>query len=305
MSDCLARPIFVIGMPRSGTTLVFERLAGIPGLGWLSNYSEMAPGQPWLNILRPLLGSRLLRLEGRKRQYGRTLPGNRYLPQPVEAYAFWDRWAHPDFSTDFLVGQSADRARREATRDAVRRTLRWQRRERLITKITGPGRIAFLTSIFPDARFVHVIRDGRPVVDSLLRVGFWVAKGGLERPFWRGGLDPAVLDDWRLHGSRPAELAALQWLHVIRGTRAEAGALPAEQYVELRYEDFIDDQAGQLNRLAGLLDLPGAGLVDERSRAREDARARMNEKYRDHLDPETIQRITRIMGPLLSELHYV
>ena len=106
--SALARPIFFIGMPRSGTTVIFEAFARHEKLGWLSNYCEMFPCRPIINILCPLLDNRFIRARGRIRQYGSVPLGNRYLPQPVEAYAFWDYYTGVLFSGKYLENIEAE-----------------------------------------------------------------------------------------------------------------------------------------------------------------------------------------------------
>lgn len=88
----LDKPIIFIGMPRSGTTILFERFAQHPELGWLSNYCEKQPAWPVLNLLCPLLDNPVVGLRGEKKQYSRLRLGNRFYPRPNESYAFWDHY---------------------------------------------------------------------------------------------------------------------------------------------------------------------------------------------------------------------
>jgi hypothetical protein len=41
----------------------------------------------------------------------------------------------------------------------IQRILFWQGKERFAAKFTGPGRIAYLRSLFPDARYIHLTRE--------------------------------------------------------------------------------------------------------------------------------------------------
>lgn len=94
-----------------------------------------------------------------------------------------------------------------------------------------PGTMVRLPSVlgwFPDARIVHIVRDGRDACLSLLRQSF-------------GG------DDLM----RCAE----QWREQVWWVRQIGGILGEERYHELRYEDLVEDPEAVLRPLARFLDL--------------------------------------------------
>jgi len=303
MIDRLKDPVFFIGFPRSGTTIIFEAFVRNPEFGWLANYAEMWPRAIAANILCRLLDNRLIRLRGHKKQYGSVRLGNRYLPQPVEAYAFWDQYTGIDFSRDYLLGQTADDVSRLAVRKALQKTMVYQDKTHFVTKLTGPGRIQYLLSIFPDARIVHVVRDGRAAVESLLRMQFWRNKGGFDAPFWMNGLDSESIADWEMSGKDPVVLAAVQWRRIIETTLDDAQSMSRRQYIEVKYEDFVASAQMVLSRLlswAGLnvdesgvqVETLGVGLAD------------MNQKYLNMFSRDKIAAMDRIMGPILDRLGY-
>jgi hypothetical protein len=88
--------------------------------------------------------------------------------------------------------------------------------------------LPLLARLFPTARFVHLIRDGRDVALS-------------------------VLDLRHLH--RHAASVAFFWGRQIRAARAAAAALPG-RYLEVRYERLVADPEGELRALCAFLDLP-------------------------------------------------
>lgn len=295
-------PIFFIGFPRSGTTVTFEAFCRHPELGWPSGYTESFPGFQAADGLRRLLDNSLVRLSGQKGQYGKTRLGNRFLPQPNEAYGFWDRQTGIDFARDFLRGATAGAECADRVRTAVRRLLSWQGRRRFAAKLTGPPRITFLDSIFPDGRFVHVVRDGRAAVHSLLRVGFWREKGGLTAPFWRGGLSDEQVAGWRGNGADPGVLAALQWTAVLEASRSE-GERVGDRYRELRYEDFVADPHGMLRELYAFCGLDDAA-DGHRYLERNPPLAKMNDKYRQDFSSAYIDDLSRVMQPHLKDFGY-
>ena len=73
-----------------------------------------------------------------------------------------------------------------------------------------------LADWWPHAQFIHIIRDGRDVALSLAR----------EHDF----------------GVYNAYHAARLWEQYVETGRALGSSLPASQYMELRYEDMLQDQ---------------------------------------------------------------
>jgi hypothetical protein len=104
----------------------------------------------------------------------------------------------------------------------------------------------------PEARFIHVIRDGRDVALSR----------------WKrtlGGKDPA-----------PAGQVAETWQRRIR--RAQRHGRKVSHYLELRYEDLVTDTEPNLRRIADFLELPWDPVM---LRYHEHAAERMAEMARD------------------------
>ena len=295
----LKRPVFFVGMPRSGTTILFEIFSRHESLGWLSGYSCDYPNFPAMNFLRCLLDNNFISLVGEKKQHGKVRLGNRFYPRPDEAYPFWDKYAESRFSTSYLHQKKAPEEVRLRVRAAVDKVLMWQGKSRFATKLTGPTRIQYLQSIFSDAIFIHVVRDGRSSVNSLLNVGFWKQGGGLESPWWSGGLSDELIKIWRHSGNNAAVLAAIQWRQVLQGAREEAKALSAEQYREVNYEDFTASPHEVLKELFSYCELSDS----ERAHKYIDSIPpikNMNHQYKQKMSPGDIELMEKAMGPMLE-----
>lgn len=107
-------------------------------------------------------------------------------------------------------------------------------------------RMRFIKTIFPDAMFLHVIRDGRAVASSnyvrthkdRFRTGF---------PFGQFPKPP----NWRSLMSLPlADQFAHQWIESVRCIRNVSGKyLRPGQYMEVQYEEFCGDPIAVLARI--------------------------------------------------------
>ena len=169
----IEKPIFFIGMPRSGTTVTFEVFAAHRELGWLSNYSRRLPQFPYVTVVHRLFGDR----RGRKSQDQTISLVRRLLPEPMEDYAIWNSFFGESFSRSFLEGHTAQPDQIRACRAYMGKILLAECKSRLCVKFTGPPRKRFLEHVFPDAYFINVVRDPRAVVASLLTVYFWKQRG--------------------------------------------------------------------------------------------------------------------------------
>jgi hypothetical protein len=86
--------------------------------------------------------------------------------------------------------------------------------------------LPLLERLFPNAHYVHVVRDSRDVVASVLPLPFW---------------------------SKSAVVAASDWNDCIAGWWAAERRIPAERRCEVRYEDLVTDPVGTLQRLASFV----------------------------------------------------
>lgn len=290
-------PILFIGAPRSGTTVIFEQFALHPDLAWVSNYSKVFPRWKAVNLLRRVFDNKLINARGQKDQFNDVSFGNKWLPRPDESYPFWNAYACKDFDLRYLLGESASTAEREGLRSALASVRRYQGRQRVTAKLTGPGRIQYLSSIWPDLQVVHVIRDGLDVVRSLLNVPFWKNRGGYHTPWWQGGLDTDELARWESSGKDPGALAALQWRTIIDTTRQEAAEHLDDRYIELRYEDFLLDSVGKIHDIYDRFGLDTSRSTLQRLEPR-------NKKYSQNWDEEQLNALTAWMNPTHSELGY-
>jgi hypothetical protein len=136
-------------------------------------------------------------------------------------------------------------------------------------------------AVYPDARQIHIIRDGRDVARSLAA-----------RSWGPGGVADAARD-WREH---------------VEAARANAG----EQYLEVRYEELLADLEPGIRRLYAWLGLEAAdALVAE---AAAEARRPLNQdpkdpriatgKWRSHFGAAELAAFEAEAGGLLAELGY-
>lgn len=232
-------PLIVIGAGRSGSTLLHDVLAWHPRACWLSGLANRFPENPAVH--RALL--RALAVPGLDRLV------HRYL-RPSEAYDFWERhclgFRRP--VRDLVAADLTPRSARRIT-SALRR-LPTGGRDHLTVKITGWPRVGFLSALYPDARFVHIVRDGRAVVNSLIATDWWRGWQGPQQWRW-GELSPEHAAIWQRHDRSFVALAAIQYNIILNAIDAAAADLPAERYLELRYEDLCAEPAATLRKVCG------------------------------------------------------
>lgn len=108
------------------------------------------------------------------------------------------------------------------------------RRERLGVKRWGmklQRRIRYVDTyaeIWPNAKFLHIVRDGRDLAASHLH----------------------SVPEW---GFKTIHEAATQWLYIVSRPHT---VVPAGRYLEIRYEDLVTDPPGAITRMTEFLGVP-------------------------------------------------
>jgi omega-hydroxy-beta-dihydromenaquinone-9 sulfotransferase len=225
----IVKPIFIVGSGRCGSTVFHRLLATHPNTMWLSGFAYMYPSKPaWNRRAVTAMGNPLVR-----RLAGRWVRAN-------EQYRFWDYHTYGCFSEPCrdLVRTDVTARVKQRVRAAFAPMLT-ARRNRLLVKITGWPRIGFLNEIFDDAKFIHIIRDGRAVASSLLHIHFW--RGWYGPQGWRAGLlSPEDQAAWESYDRSFAALAGLEWRIQMRAMEAARRAVEPGRFLEVKYERFCE-----------------------------------------------------------------
>lgn len=260
----LDKPIIFIGPGRSGSTIISEFIMMHEQLAWPTNYLDVYPNADWSNNLRSLFDNRFWRLSGEKGQINQTRLFNDRMLRPAEAYAFWERLSRKqiNFSRGFLLGETATEDEKKHIRSVFANLVAAQGRQRLAIKTTGPGRIAYLQSIFPDAIFINVIRDPDATVRSLLNIPFWKDLG-MHQLWWTGAYSKAELKHYQnIH--HDAELStAFQLKKILQTTQQEARQCDAN-ITTIHYEDFVKKPAEVVQQILQITGLPASKWIDKK-----------------------------------------
>jgi hypothetical protein len=246
----ITKPIIIVGTGRCGSTIFHRLLAKHPETMWLSGFCDRYPARPDLNRRAvTAMGNPLLhRLFG-----GRIQPG--------ECYYFWDHYAY-GFAEPCrdLVRTDVTARVKQQVRTAMG-TMLTPARHRLLLKITGWPRLGYLNEIFEDARFIHLVRDGRAVAASLLHVDFW--RGWFGPQGWRAGLlSPEDQALWEAYDRSFVALAGLEWRIQLRAMEAARRAVDPSRLMEIRYEDFCERPKETFREVLEFTELRSSPVLD-------------------------------------------
>jgi hypothetical protein len=123
----------------------------------------------------------------------------------------------------------------------------------------GGGALEFLAdlvSLYPNAKFLHIHRDGHETALSLRAHPFFRMGIALILGLYRTNLDPETAATFAIDNPPPLWAAGRFWAdQVLHGFRA-LQQLDRDQYLEARFEDIINEPANALERIARFFELP-------------------------------------------------
>lgn len=216
----LVNPVFIVGAPRSGTTLLQYILRAHPGISIPTGESH---------FIIPLMRYAETFGDLRKRENVRKVLEAMY----AQSAEFLDTDLHGmKFDIDQLSMEFHSEKR--STMVSIIRGL-YEKNARGEGKMRWADKTPYyvlhmvrLKKWFPDAKFIHVIRDGRDVALSMF----------------------VRRHDFRIYN---CYLAAKYWQQCVDAGRAQGAILGAENYAEIRYEELVVDARSTIRSLCDFL----------------------------------------------------
>ncbi len=238
-------PVFVVGAERSGSTLLRLMLAGHPDIAVAGQF-EYAVDLLGDDGTRPRLAD---------------LRDHLALDR---VFAMSGLRVDPDLDHDDLLDDLLRQCReRDGARVAVGVVHRHFDR---------------LLHVWPDARFVHLVRDGRDATRSAMAMGW-------------------ARDGW--HGSE-------RWRHAEAVWDRLADRVPPDRRLEIHYEDLVADATAVLGRVCGFLGVtPAPGMLDYAANTDYDLPdASLAGQWRTRLAPADVALAEARIGGLLERRGY-
>jgi len=295
MPSAERRFAWMLGTGRCGSTLVHEVVARHPDVGFVSNLEDNTAWLGWTGRFNRRLFDVV---PNRLTEKGRI----RYAPS--EAYHLLDREVSPLLSTPFrdLTAADATPWLADRFRGLFEEKAVAAGRPLFLHKFTGWPRSGFVGAAIPDSRYVHVVRDGRAVANSWLQMEWWLGHRGPWDWAW-GPLPPAYEAEWEASGRSFAVLAALAWKILLDAFDAARAKIPDDRWLEIRYEDVLDDPRARFSEILEFLGLPWNARF-ERGLGRYEFRREAAGAFRRHLDAETLARIEGCLAGHLARYGY-
>lgn len=268
----MTRPLIVLGVSRSGTTLLRVILDRSPGLAL-----------PDESFFVPLLARRHRRVEP-----------DRFLDDLARLATLREWGIRPaDVAPRLRAGMRTGDAIGAVFEAYAEREgkPRWGDKTPMYMRHLG-----LLDELFPEAQYVHLVRDGRDAALSFLEMP--------EGTFTRTWAHPAT----------PREFAC-EWLVEVEAARALGARVGAERYLEVRYEELVAGPESVVEAICGFAGIPfEAGMLEYVGRTGSAGKAHQTRlaqpptigvrDWRSDMSVEDVRGFEAIACGLLDELGY-
>lgn len=273
-------PVFIVGAPRSGTTLLQYMLRAHPALSLptgeshffiplyrtADQYGDLSQADNVRRVLRAM--------EAQSAEFLHTdLHGLKFDVETL-AQAFVDEGRHT--MRDIITGLFERNAAGEGKP-------RWGDKTPYYVL-----HIPKLLEWWPDAQIIHIVRDGRDVALSMF----------------------ARRHDFRAYNTYQL---ARQWEQYVEGGQEQGRQIPASQYLELRYEDMLVDQKAALQTICAflgeiysddLLEYKKAGIAGKTPLLQKPIQKDNQDKWKHDMTPWQIRVFESGAGETLKKFGY-
>jgi hypothetical protein len=258
-ADTNIKLVFIIGSGRCGSSLVHELISQHRDVGFVSNFDDNFPALNSKGFLNSLLF---------RSPIGRLTKKGRVRFAPSEAYRLISKKVSPIYANSCRNLRASDVTPelKQSFRTFFFDRYRAQGKQVFVHKYTGWSRVEFFKEIFPEAKFIHIVRDGRAVANSFLQMEWWTGYRGPEN-WYLGSLNETQQSHWESSDRSFLVLAGLAWEILVTSIEQDAQCIGQDSVCTVRYEDFLSDPVGQIRKLSDFSDLDFHKNFENRIRA--------------------------------------
>ncbi|GAB4230287.1 MAG: hypothetical protein Kow00121_59120 [Elainellaceae cyanobacterium] len=299
----IEKPIFIVGSHRSGTTVLYEALAKHPDLAYFSNSSAYLPKSP---MLAHMIGTALSQDQLTLERFLKDGIGFN-ATTPSEGTRIWE--LHAPNTDHYCLDETYNNPEMERyLQQTIRKHLKYLKGQRFINKNPDSSvRMRYLNKLFPDAYFIHIIRDGRAVCHSMMK------SQDLAIEFF--GADHRNVYGVKTRNSKKLlkllavdRLAAIgkSWCDVIETIDRDRQFIAPERYLEIRYEDFVQQPFDYLCKISKFCNLSLDHVTHHifQQEAQKLDLGTRNEAWKQKLSTEDLQRLLPIIEPIMKKHGY-
>ncbi|MDD4974737.1 MAG: sulfotransferase [Bacteriovorax sp.] len=305
----ITKPIFIVGLPRSGTSMLYNLLCAHEKAAYITNSINACPES-------------ICTIEWLRKKFNFNASGERFLADsintdfgsPSEPALLWGKWMGRDVDSLYweekrLACFSSEKIQEIYT--DVRRILFTfgglkNNDKRFICKYpVMQTELRMVQDLFPDAHFIHIVRDSRPAANSLLKL-YHLTNNQIKKikhpwvtyivPYPRVKTLQGYIDQF---GADDIRTTANVWQDSIELVHQTAPDL--KNFIEVRYEDILTNPSLELKRLFDFCELNWPS-VDNKSFQSEFEIIGITHHQNNYKDFEVIESIT---GRMLKKLKYL
>jgi len=244
---------FLLGAGRSGSTLLYKLLSLHPKVGYISSYNNSFPDVLPTGYFNRWLANRLQL----KRQVWFEKSGNahgfkrniikRLIPWPVEGESVYARTGIPLFEHEEV------KLNEQATKRFRNRMWALKQQQQadvmLSKRVANNRRIPWLKAAFPEAKFIHLIRDGRDVAYSFTQVNWWHED---TQVWWANKTMRELIEQ---DGWDKLSVTARTWVEAVQAVETGLEEVADSQVLRIRYEQLLKNPRRTLSEILDFMQI--------------------------------------------------
>ena len=173
--------------------------------------------------------------------------------------------------------------------------------------------VPFLAQTFPEAQFIHIIRDGRDVALSLSKKPWFLASEANLGRYEPGGYPYGPYAQFWVEPERREEFEATSdmhrciwvWKRFTETALASINQLPNQRYLEIRYESLVFEPEKSTEKLKNFLEIENKEAAQSFQQAISQANPSLSGQWKKQLSERQLSEIYQEANPLLSSLGYI